>query len=265
MASDTDVQAWLDLALACCDEADAIALTSFRRDVVVDRKPDQSFVTAADRGVEELTRTRIRERYPDHGLVGEEYGEEAAGASVRWYIDPIDGTHNFVRGVPVFATLLAVEHDGEVQVGVMSAPALGERWWAHRDGGAWAATRGGRPRRLHVSAVTRLEDSQLLYDSPLDIEASGLAPGFHGLLERAWRDRGFGDFWGHALVAEGAAEAMIEVGVKSYDLAAPLVIVEEAGGRLTDLAGRRDIHAGSVLASNGSLHDSLLEVLRGTV
>jgi histidinol-phosphatase len=258
---------WLRFALACCDEADRIALASFRRDVAVDRKPDRTLVTAADRGIEERIRGRIRERFPEHGLVGEEYGEEAAGASLRWYIDPIDGTHNFVRGVPLFGTLLGLERDGELQLGVMSAPAIGERWWAYRGGGAWAAGKGGgpgTPRRLHVSSVTRLADSHLLYSSPLDIERSGLAPGFRVLLERAWRDRAFGDFWSYALVAEGAAEAMVEVGVKSWDLAAPLVLIEEAGGRLTDLAGRRDIGTGSVLASNGHLHARLLAVLRGT-
>jgi histidinol-phosphatase len=278
--SAAELEDWLRFALACCDEADRIALASFRRDVAVDRKPDRTLVTAADRGIEERIRGRIRERFPRHGLVGEEYGEDAAGASERWYIDPIDGTHNFVRGVPLFGTLLGLERDGELQLGVMSAPALGERWWASRGGGAWAATtsrrghaprseagRGGgpgKPRRLHVSRVGRLADSHVLYSSPLDIERSGRAPGFRVLLERAWRDRAFGDFWSYALVAEGAAEAMVEVGVKPWDLAAPLVLIEEAGGRLTDLAGRRDIATGSVLASNGLLHARLLAVLRGT-
>jgi histidinol-phosphatase len=168
-----------------------------------------------------------------------------------------------MRGVPLFGTLLALERDGELQVSVMSAPALGERWWAHRGGGAWARSRGGEPRRIRVSEVTALADAQILYGSGRDIMESGLAPGFDDLLRASWRDRGFGDFWGYALVAEGAAEAMIEVELKSWDAAAPTVIVEEAGGRVTDFAGRRDIEAGSIVASNGILHDTALTRLAG--
>ena len=257
---------WLELALACCDEADAIARDAFRRDVEVSTKPDRTLVTAADRAIEERIRERIRERYPDHGLIGEEYGDDGAGASVRWYIDPIDGTHNFVRGIPLFATLLACELDAELQVGVMSAPAHRERWYASRGGGAWASTpaagsREPRTRRLQTSRVERVEDAQMLYGSGRDIDRSGLAPGFRPLLERAWRERGFGDFWGYALVAEGAAEAMLEVGLAPWDLAAPAVIVEEAGGRLTDLHGERTIHGATVLATNGRLHEELRRAL----
>ena len=146
-----------------------------------------------------------------------------------------------MRGVPLFGTLLAVEEDGEIVVGVMSAPALGERWYATRGGGAWAVgslgPAAGTPRRIGVSRVGAIADAQVLYASPLDIEASGEAPGFDALVRSAWRDRGFGDFWGYALVAEGAAEAMIEVGPKSWDLAAPSIVVEEAGGRMTDIHG----------------------------
>ena len=265
--SDSELEAWLAFALACCDEADELALRHFRRDLVIETKPDRSFVTEADQAVERRIRERIARAYPDHGLIGEEYGTQAGRGSVSWYIDPIDGTHNFMRGVPLFGTLLAVEAEGELQVGVMSAPALGGRWFARRGGGAWAVALvgpdAGHRRRIAVSRVGDLADAQILYSSPLEIAASGAAPGFEALIRSAWRDRGFGDFWGYALVAEGAAEAMVEVGPLSWDLAAPLVIVEEAGGRLTDLEGRRTIHSGTVLATNGTLHDEVLGRLRG--
>ena len=231
------------------------------RDLTIERKPDRTFVTQADTAIERLIRERIADAFPDHGLVGEEYGVEAGDASVRWYIDPIDGTHNFIRGVPLFGTLLAVERDGELQASVMSAPALDERWWAHRGGGAWARNRGVEPRRIRVSEIDGLDDSHLLYGSGRDIIESGLAPGFEDLLRDSWRDRGFGDFWGYALVAEGAAEAMIEVELKTWDAAAPTVLVEEAGGRVTDYSGTRDIAAGTIVASNGRLHETVLRRL----
>ena len=265
--SDSELEAWLAFALACCDEADELALRHFRRDLVIETKPDRSFVTEADQAIERRIRERITQAYPDDGLIGEEYGTVAGQGSVSWYIDPIDGTHNFMRGVPLFGTLLGVEADGELQVGVMSAPALGGRWFARRGGGAWAVGSvgpdAGRQRRIRVSGVTTLAEAHLLYGSAQEIAESGVAPGFAQLIADVWRDRGFGDFWGYALVAEGAAEVMVEVGPKSWDLAAPLVIVEEAGGRLTDLEGKRTIHSGTVLASNGSLHDEVLSRLRG--
>lgn len=260
---DEALDAWLAFALACCDVADDMALHHFRRDLIIETKPDRTFVTEADQAIERAIRDRITAAYPDHGLVGEEYGTEDGEGSVRWYIDPIDGTHNFMRGVPLFGALLAVECDGEVVVGVMSAPALGSRWYARRGGGAWAVDAlgptAGVPRRIGVSRVAALADAQVLHASADEIAASGLAPGFPALIRESWRDRGFGDFWGYALVAEGAAEAMVEVGPHSWDLAAPSVIVEEAGGRFTDIDGERTIHGGNALATNGLLH----ELIRG--
>jgi histidinol-phosphatase len=264
-ASSDELDYWLAFAQAACDDADEIALRHFRRDLEVITKPDRTYVTAADQGIERLIRERISRAFPDHGLVGEEYGTEAGEARCRWYIDPIDGTHNYIRGVPVFATLLALEVDGELQLGVVSAPALRGRWYARRGGGAWAVGAAGSegPRAIRVSRVAGLEDAQLLYASGLEIEASGLAPGFRDLLGRAWRERGFGDFWGYTLVAEGAAEGMIEVGLSAWDIAAPLVVVEEAGGRVTDFAGRRTIDAKTYVASNGLLHEELLRGIAG--
>ena len=257
--SEAELDGWLTLALAICDEADALALSHFRRDLDISAKPDRTLVTQADLGIEARIRERLRAAHPDHGLIGEEAGEDDAGASIRWFIDPIDGTHNFIRGVPLFGTLLAAERDGELQLGVISAPALRERWFARRGGGAWAAGSVGlapqERRPIHVSGVTALADAQLVYSSPREIEP--LAPGFRALLERTWRDRGFGDFWGYALVAEGAADAMIEVGMHSWDLAAPTTIIEEAGGRISDFAGVRTIHAPTMVASNGILHEEV--------
>ncbi|MFI5200319.1 MAG: inositol monophosphatase family protein [Candidatus Limnocylindrales bacterium] len=264
-ASAAQLDAWLAFAQAACDAADGLALGHFRRDLEIMTKPDHSFVTIADQAVERLIRERILAAYPDHGLVGEEYGSEAGSARCRWYIDPIDGTHNFIRGIPLFGSLLALEVDGELQLGVVSAPALRERWYARRGGGAWAVGAAGSEaaRPIHVSAIADLADAQILYGSAHDIEASGRAPGFAALLGDVWRDRGFGDFWGYALLAEGAAEACIEVELSAWDMAAPLVLVEEAGGRVTDFSGRRLIDSGTLVASNGLLHDTVLARLAG--
>ena len=252
---------WLAFAHEACDAADDIARAHFRRDLDLVRKPDRSFVTIADQGVEREIRSRIGARYPDHGLIGEEYGTQDGDAPIRWYIDPIDGTHNFIRGVPLFGTLLAVEVDGEIQAGMISAPVLRERWWAARGLGAWARGLDGE-RPVRVSRVAALEDAQLLYGSRTDNVASGLMPGFDSLIASAWRDRGFGDFWGYTLLAEGAAEAMMEVGMKTWDLAAPLIVIEEAGGRVTDALGVRRIDTPSFVATNGLLHDEVLRRLQ---
>ena len=265
--TDAELRQWLDLAVACCDAADPIALRHFRRDLQVDRKADRTLVTQADRRIEEVVRERLLAAHPDHGLIGEEYGPEAADASVRWYIDPIDGTHNYVRGVPLFGTIIGVERDGEIQAGVLSAPAMHQRWVAWRGGGAWSLVRAGdgwsAPRRVHVSDVRDLAEAQVLYSSPFDVMRSGWAPGMQSLMDRIWRDRGFGDYWGYTLVADAAAEGMIDTDMKPWDLSAPQVIVEEAGGRLTDFGGARRIDGATMLASNGHLHGALLAGLAG--
>ena len=260
-----ELRGWVDLALEICDETDAIAIRLFRRDMVMSQKPDRSWVTEADQAAEQVIRERIIAAYPDHGLVGEEYGAEAGSSDVRWYIDPIDGTHNFMRGVPHFATLIAVERAGELQAAVISAPALGERWYGWRGGGAWSTGAPGTdvPRRLHVSAVAALGDAQVTYASARDLLDSPLVPGFRSWIGAAWRDRGFGDFWGYTLVAEGAAEAMVEVGLSPWDIAAPMLIVEEAGGRITDLEGRRSLSGPVFVTTNGLIHDETLDRLRG--
>ena len=258
---ETVLRQWLAFAHEACDAADEIALRLFRRDLDLERKPDRTFVTVADQGIEREIRSRIHARYPDHGLVGEEYGDEAGAGVTRWYIDPIDGTHNFIRGIPLFGTLLAVEHEGELQLGMISAPAMRERWFAHRGGGAWNRSLDGE-RRIRASRVGALDDAQLLYGSRTETVQSGLMPGFDDLLASAWRERGFGDFWAYALVAEGAAEAMFETGAHTWDLAATMVVIEEAGGRATDIHGERRIDAPSFVGSNGVLHEELLRRLR---
>jgi histidinol-phosphatase len=254
--SQSELIRWRDIALSLCDEADRMALAGFRRDVKVSTKPDRTLVTEIDQSIERMIRSRLNVECRGCGIVGEEEGTESAGASVCWYVDPIDATHNFVRGVPIFATLLAVAVDGELQLAAVTAPALRERWVAWRGGGAW---RGSE--RMTVSKVATIADSQVLYGSRRDDVASGEMPGYDEVMDAAWRTRGFGDFWGYMLVAEGAAEAMLETGAHTWDWAAPLVIVEEAGGRFTTATGERAIDGASAVATNGVIHDEMLRRL----
>ena len=242
--------------MSICDAADEMAMAGFRRGLKVSTKPDRSLVTDVDRAIERMVRARLRAEFAGCGIIGEEEGTEADGARLCWYVDPIDGTHNYVRGIPVFATLLAAAFQGELQLGVVSAPALGERWSARRGGGAW---RGSE--RISVSRVATIEESQLLYGSRTEDMSSGLMPGLDATLAEAWRERGFGEFWSYMLVAEGAAEAMMETGAHPWDWAAPLVIVEEAGGRFTTATGERAIDGASAVATNGLIHDDLLRRL----
>jgi histidinol-phosphatase len=238
------------------DVADRLAMRHFRRDLKITQKPDRTFVTQADTAIERELRERIAARYPQHGVLAEELADGTAERETRWIIDPIDATHSFMRGIPVFATLIALERAGVMELGVMSAPAMRERWHAIRGGGAWSG-----PRRLRVSKIARLGDAQAFYASRSAFLAVGKARGFDAVIKQTWRDRGFGDFWGYALVTEGAGEAMIEPELYPWDLAAPLIIVEEAGGRLTDWSGRRTYAGGSAVASNGLLHEAILERL----
>jgi histidinol-phosphatase len=262
---EAELRGWVDTALGWCVQTDAIAMKHFRRDLDLRRKADQSFVTVADTAIEARLRERIAAAFPKHGIVGEEFGTADPGADTRWYIDPIDGTHNYLRGVPVFGTLLAVERAGELQAAVISAPALRMRWGAWRGGGSWAMSTigGSAPRRLSVSPVASLAESLVLFTSETDIGRSGRLPGLRGLLSSAWRERGFGDFWSYTLVADGAAEVMAEVEIKPWDAAAPFLLVEEAGGRATDIGGNRSIHGTTFIATNGRLHDEVLAVLSG--
>ncbi len=213
-------------------------------------------MSEADHAAEQLIRGRLAEARPGDVVLGEEFGTEGNGAR-RWIIDPIDGTKNYVRGVPVWATLLALEEDGEMRVGVCSAPALGHTWWAVRGGGAFA---DGAP--IEVSKVRALEDAHLCYSDFKWWDEYGLQHEFDALAKRVWRTRGFGDFWSHILVAEGAADVAAEPVVALWDLAPLLVIVEEAGGAFSDLAGNHTADGGSAVSTNGILHDEVLTALR---
>ncbi|MBV9335301.1 MAG: histidinol phosphatase [Solirubrobacterales bacterium] len=255
----------LALALELADVADAITLERFRAaDLAVETKPDLTPVSEADTAVERTLRERLAAVRLGDAIVGEEFGSssEAPGGR-RWIVDPIDGTKNYVRGIPVWATLLALQEHDRVMLGVVSAPALGRRWWAARGAGAFASDGLSRePRPLRVSAVRALEDAQLCVSGfdGWDDTPSGLDR-LLTLARRCWRTRGFGDFWIYMLVAEGVAEIGCEPAVSLWDLAAPQVIVEEAGGRFTDLGGVRTVDGGDALATNGLLHEEALALV----
>jgi len=248
----------LALALELADVADEITRWRFRaRDLVVDTKPDLTPVSEADRAVEQALHTRLADARPADAVVGEEYGERgSAGASRRWIVDPIDGTKNYVRGMPIWATLIALEQDGELTHAVVSAPALCRRWWAARGQGAFV-----NGARLHVSAIDDLADAQLLWSGIEEWDEVGRADAVITLARRCWRSRGVGDFWQYMLVAEGAAEIGLDPVVSLWDVAAPLVIVEEAGGRFSDLSGTGGADGGSGVATNGLLHEAVLEIV----
>ena len=251
-----------DLALAhgLADAADAITLERFGAlDLVVSQKPDLTPVSDADVAVEQAIRSALTSRRPDDAVLGEEDGETGTGPR-RWIVDPIDGTKNFVRGVPVWASLIALQEDGAVTVGVVSAPALGRRWWAARGLGAFTSY-GGVVRRLSVSGVAALSDASVAYSSLTGWEEQGRLPGLLQLSRDVWRTRAYGDFWSHVLVAEGAVDASFEPEVSLWDLAPLQVVVEEAGGRFTDLSGQARPDGGSVVCSNGLLHDDVLAAL----
>lgn len=262
MTAAADPTSLLRAAHAWLDETDRIALSHFAGELTITAKHDRSLVTQADTEIESRLRDRIASEHPAHTVVGEEYGSAADAGSGRWIIDPIDATHNFVRGIEIFATLLAFERDGELELGVVSAPGLRRRWWAVRGGGAFVRDdREERP--IRVSSVGSLAEAQIVFSTLRGLDDVGLGERLHRITGAAWRDRGFGDFWGHMLVAQGSAEAMLEYGVSPWDMAAPCVVIREAGGRMTDLDGRPSWSGPQVLTTNGPLHDPLLDLLAG--
>jgi histidinol-phosphatase len=238
----------LALALELADLADSLSRPRFRAsDLRVETKPDLTPVTEVDRAVESALRRRLAERRPDDAVLGEEEG--GGGGPAVWVLDPVDGTKNFARGVPVWATLIAFERDGRSECGVVSAPALGCRWWGASGEGAF---RDGEP--IHVSAVTRLADAGVSCSYARD-----LAP----VESSAWHARGFGEFWQHMLVAEGSIDAAVDARLARWDYAALVPIVEEAGGRVTALDGGRPRPDAQVVSSNAAVHDELLALLNG--
>jgi histidinol-phosphatase len=226
------------------------------RDLVVESKPDLTPVTEADRAAENTLRARIEAERPGDGVIGEEYGETRGNGDRRWILDPIDGTKSFVRGIPAWGTLIALEHAGEIVVGVVSAPALRRRWWAARGRGAFA---DGEP--IRVSQVRAIEDALLCYTSMVAFDEHGLGEEFRSLAARCWAARGFSDYWAHVLVAEGSADIAVEPVMNLWDNAPLQVIVEEAGGRFTDLEGRPRVDGGNAVTTNGRLHEAVLEVI----
>jgi len=261
-----DLAALRDAAGALTDESDALGLRHFARGVTATAKADGSPVTAADTEIEALLRRRLAAAFPDHAVLGEEEGGGLAGVGAgrgidpavpTWVLDPVDATKNFMRGLPIWATLLALVVDGEVVVGVVSAPAMGERWDAARGSGA---RRNGEAMR--VSGVERLEDAHVLHGGldwfrrdPAHWELLGR------IVDRSWRTRGFGDFWMHLLVAAGQADVAFERDLKPWDVAAVACVVAEAGGRCTAWDGGDPLLRGDLLTTNGRLHPELLAEL----
>ncbi len=251
----------LAVALRLADAADQLTMGRFGAgDLLVETKPDLTPVSDADRAAEQLLRSGLAEHRPADTVSGEEFGSTGDGA-YRWVLDPIDGTKNYVRGVPVWATLIGLLEGDDAVLGVVSAPALGRRWWAYRGGGAWLRALGAQPRELHVSAVSDLSDASFSHSGLDEWAAHDRAEQFTALTGTVWRDRGFGDFWSYMLVAEGAVDVAAEPELELWDIAAVAPVVTEAGGRLTGLNGIPGVHQRSAAASNGLLHDALLAAL----
>ncbi len=256
-----------DLALAhmLADTADSISLSRFRSlDLKVRAKPDLTPVSDADTAVEKALRATLARTRPRDGVLGEEFGASVAAAGPgnrQWVIDPIDATKNYIRGVPIWATLIALMQGDQPVVGLVSAPALGRRWWAALGHGAYAGRHTAAATPIRVSAVPRLADASFCYSSLPSWEEAGRLPGLLDLLRRSWRTRAYGDFYGYMLVAEGAVDVMVEPELSLWDLAALVPIVTEAGGTFTDLSGRPGPGGGSAVATNGLLHADVLDRL----
>jgi histidinol-phosphatase len=258
-----DYAADLDLARRLADAADAVTTRRYgASDLAVEAKPDLTPVSDADTAVERALRDVLASERPTDAVSGEEFGTEGAASARRWVIDPIDGTKNFVRGVPVWATLIGLLDRDEPVVGVVSAPSLGRRWWAARGLGARVSVAGGAARRLTVSRVATLADASLSYASLGGWASLGLRDAFVALTDRVWRTRAYGDFWSYMLVAEGSVDLAAEPELSLWDMAALAPIVTEAGGRFTGLDGVDGVLGGNAAASNGILHEEFLAALR---
>jgi len=250
----------LALALRLADAADAQSLPRFDSpDLEVSTKADNSHVTDADLATERAIRSLLATARPDDGIFGEEFGAEGS-THRQWIIDPIDGTANFLRGVPLWGTMIALAVDGIPQVGVVSMPAIGRRWWAAAGSGAWTAT-DAEPRRIRASAVSSLDDASVSFQSIAQWAESGHIDQLLTLADRVWRDRAYGDIYAYMLLAEGRIDMVAEFGVKEYDVAAAVPIVREAGGRMTGFDGAETISDLSTLATNGILHEAFLDLL----
>jgi histidinol-phosphatase len=245
-----------ETAIAAAEQAGKLALSYFDNNVAVEWKEDHSPVTLADRGAEALLRTLLLGKFPGDGFLGEESGDTPGASGYRWIIDPIDGTRSFVRGVPIWGTLVGLEYKGELLAGTVSVPAMGLAYRALRGHGAFR-----NDRRIHVSRVSQLSDAHVFYSSISWFMKAGRERQFIDLVKQTQRQRGFGDFYGFMLVAQGSGELMIEHGVHAWDLAALKPIVEEAGGKMTDWTGKPHIFRPDVIASNGLLHETALAIM----
>lgn len=252
----------LRLALVIADMVDSHTMSRFQAvDLAVETKPDLTPVSDADRAAEEIIRGQLKRSRPRDAVVGEEFAPTGHSAR-RWVVDPIDGTKNFVRGVPVWATLIGLMIENEVVLGVVSAPALGRKWWAASGTGAWTGRSLASARRIRVSGVHEVEDASLSYSSYEAWEDLGRGEPFRSLTRRVWRSRAFGDFWSYMLVAEGAVDIATEPQLALYDMAALVPVVTEAGGRFSSLDGVDGCSGGNALATNGLLHEDVLTALR---
>jgi histidinol-phosphatase len=253
----------LAVALTLAAEADLISIDRYRsQDLDVQLKPDRSQVTDADTRVEKVIREHLAKARPDDSILGEEFGTQGT-SNRQWVIDPIDGTSNFVRGVPNWGALIALVIDGVPEVGVVSAPALGRRWWAATGHGAWVQEEGREPRRIRVSGIDDLADASLSYNSLQYWDRYGRLDQLVELSRTVERTRAYGDLWSYMLVAEGAVDIASEFDLKAWDIAALVPIVREAGGRITDIDGVENaLEARSLLATNGLLHSAVLDRLR---
>jgi histidinol-phosphatase len=251
----------LRLAHVLADAVERVTMSRFRAaDLVVESKPDLTPVTDADRAAEELVRSQLKRTRPRDAVEGEEFDTTGHGPR-RWVIDPIDGTKNFVRGVPVWATLIGLVDNGRPVLGVVSAPALQRRWWAAVGSGAWTGRSITSAKRISVSKVSELSDASLSYSSVTGWRDLDRFDDFMGLMDECWRTRAYGDFWSYMLVAEGAVDIATEPDLAVHDMAALVAIVEEAGGRFTGLDGKEGCWSGNALATNGLLHETVLERL----
>jgi histidinol-phosphatase len=253
----TEEARWTPFLHSIANVTDDLALRYFRSpDLRVDFKPDRSPVTEADRTIEDAVRGLVARDYPQLGILGEERDGPSNAEEMRLIVDPIDATKNFIRGIPIFATLLAIEKEGGLVAGLVSAPALGSRWYADRGLGAFCDRRP-----LHVSNIASIADAQLFHTELRD-ENGEFMPDHHAALFRRFhRTRGFGDFYQHVLVAEGAGELAFDPIVHPWDVAPLIVIIEEAGGRATDVNGQQSVYGGSLVTSNGLVHDEALRLL----
>ena len=258
-----DLAKAMETARRAAAAASAASLAHFRRGIRVERKPDRTPVTQADRDSEAAILAVVRETFPDHGFLGEETGAHGGAAGTRWIVDPLDGTKGFTRGRGFWGALVALEHEGRIVAGAMALPALGETYWAARGLGAWLRTGDGTPARLQVSRISAWEDATLSYGEPHVLFRPPMLERLAALAIAAQAARCYGDLAGCALVLQGKAEAWIEAGVQIWDLAPLQILVEEAGGRFTDLEGKPTHASGSCVASNGLVHEHVLTALSG--